>query len=228
MAKIIYTEIQPLGVFNRELTLEVDRDRERAVYTDGTSGDKLILYGRNLKESDEGHFKAGTVDKLVFKNGEGEVMIKVTEGDFKARHFNAGFDDNGVFGIYQKLLGGNDRIEGGPFNEPLDGGEGNDRIIGGRGEDTIFGGAGDDVLTGGRDTDGFEFSSDDGVQHDRITDFDISGEDQDLLQFGMEIDRIRKTNDGKDTMIIFDNGSTLELDHVTKAHFVDYLEGFGF
>jgi Ca2+-binding RTX toxin-like protein len=226
MAKIKFTDIPPTGgVFEDELILKVDQDRERAVYTDGATGAKVIIYGANLKESadEENHFSAGTVDKLVFKRGDGEVMITVEDGGYKAKDFNAGFDEGGAFGIYSRLLAGNDRIEGGPFNEPLSGETGDDRIIGNKGEDTIYGGAGDDVMTGGKQADQF-FFGDDGVEHDRITDLDIEGGDSDSLQFEHEIDKIGKTNGGKDTMITFEGGSTLELDGVKKADFIDFWE----
>lgn len=225
MAKFQFTDLFFGGsAFMGELELKVDSDRERAVYTDQMTGAKIIAYGDNLKEAagTEGHFSAGVIDKLVFKTGEGEVLVTVTEGDFKAKSLNAGFTTDGVGGIFQGLFGGDDLIRGGANNEPLYGQKGDDRIYGGLGADTIYGGRGDDVLTGGKDSDTFDLQSDLGVFHDRITDLDITGNDRDYLMLAYDIEKTGKTNGGKDTLITFENGATLELDGVTRADFIDY------
>lgn len=126
--------------------------------------------------------------------------------------------------------GGDDVISGGTGNDSIDGGSNNDTIYGGDGDDTITGGAGDDVIVGGRGDDvmtaGSSSPSDtfvirDGDGNDTITDFDPF--EPDTVRFDMSemstyqdvLDRI--STDGSDTVITYDNGSTLRLQNVDPA-----------
>ncbi|MFT3960568.1 calcium-binding protein [Propionivibrio sp.] len=68
----------------------------------------------------------------------------------------------------------------------LEGLGGNDTLNGGNGADTLIGGAGNDTLDGGSGNDTYVFGRDDGV--DRISEYDSTAGNTDLLSFGTEID----------------------------------------
>ncbi len=127
--------------------------------------------------------------------------------------------------------GGNDTLSGGSGDDTIDGGSGNDTVYGGDGDDTITGGAGDDVIIGGRGNDvmsaGNSSPSDtfvirDGDGNDTITDFDPP--EPDVIRFDMAemstyqdvLDRM--TQDGSDTIITYDNGSSVRLSNVNSAN----------
>lgn len=126
--------------------------------------------------------------------------------------------------------GGSDTLSGGAGDDDIDGGFGNDTLYGGDGDDTITGGAGDDIIIGGRGDDvmsaGNSSPSDtfvirDGDGNDTITDFDPP--EPDIIRFEMAemstyqdvLDRM--TQDGSDTIITYDNGSTVRLSNVNSA-----------
>ncbi len=126
--------------------------------------------------------------------------------------------------------GGNDTITGGSGNDSIDGGSGNDTIYGGDGNDSITGGSGDDIIVGGRGDDTMAagngsttdtFVIRDGDGNDTITDFDPS--EPDIVRFDMVemntyqdvLDRI--STDGPDTIITYDNGSTLRLQNTNPG-----------
>lgn len=93
--------------------------------------------------------------------------------------------------------GGNDTLIGGAGNDRLAGQGGNDTLNGGDGRDQIRGDRGRDTLTGGSDSDVFNYYGADvytitighpwfqrtinTVDTDRITDFDTTGTDADVL-----------------------------------------------
>lgn len=110
---------------------------------------------------------------------------------------------------------GNDSIDGGTGDDTIFGGDGNDTITGGGGDDVIVGGRGDDVLTAGNGSPTDTYVIRDGDGNDTITDFDPS--EPDVIRFDMVemsvvqdvLDRI--STDGPDTIITYDNGSTIRL-----------------
>ncbi|MEP1536763.1 MAG: Hint domain-containing protein [Paracoccaceae bacterium] len=116
---------------------------------------------------------------------------------------------------------GNDSIDGGGNNDTIFGGDGDDTITGGSGDDIIVGGRGDDVLSAGDFSTTDTFVIRDGDGNDTITDFDPP--EPDIVRFDMDemstfqdvLDRI--TTDGPDTVITYDNGSTLRLQNTDPA-----------
>ncbi len=126
--------------------------------------------------------------------------------------------------------GERDTLQGGDGNDTIDGGSENDTVYGGDGDDSITGGSGDDVIVGGRGNDTMAAGSGsttdtfvirDGDGTDTITDFDP--DEPDIIAFDMVemntfqdvLDRI--TTDGPDTIITYDNGSSVRLQNVNPA-----------
>jgi Ca2+-binding RTX toxin-like protein len=149
---------QPLFIDKLGNTAQVEITRERTGELDQRSGQYYVL-----------------ADQLVFKTGNSDDQVKVTQGE----NGNLSFDVNGEqydvkLAQGQQLTvrtgGGNDNIEvdpsvkvnfiieagdgddsiqGGAGNDRIDGGAGNDRIDTGAGFNYVSGGAGDDAIVGG-------------------------------------------------------------------------------
>jgi Ca2+-binding RTX toxin-like protein len=112
----------------------------------------------------------------------------------------------------------------------IDGGKGNDKIYGSRfadnlrggdGADVLVGYRGNDVLSGGKGGDTFVFNPNFG--HDRITDFTVSGSEQDVIRFSKSVfvnfadvidDAAQK---GAAVVITVDASNSLTLDGVSLA-----------
>lgn len=136
---------------------------------------------------------------------------------------NGGADTIAGSGGDDTLSGGsgNDDIDGGSGNDTIFGGNGDDTITGGRGDDTIIGGRGDDVMSAGNNSPSDTFVIRDGDGNDTITDFDPS--EPDIIRFDMaEMSTYqdvsdRMSQDGNDTIITYNNGSSVRLLNVNSA-----------
>ncbi|CAN7372189.1 PQQ-dependent sugar dehydrogenase [Rhizobium sp. LjRoot254] len=102
---------------------------------------------------------------------------------------------------------GDDELHGGTGDDSLYGGIGNDSLFGDEDDDRLAGGIGNDTLEGGAGTDLFVFRT--GSGHDVISDFDVAGDDHDVLGLaglkGIESFRDLRRNhmstDGDDVVI---------------------------
>lgn len=117
--------------------------------------------------------------------------------------------------------GGNDRLEGGAGNDLLHGGDGNDTLLGGTENDALYGGSGNDILIGGLGNDQlsggvgsdlFMFNQR-GFGQDRISDFNIHQNGNDLLVFSKSLfattDAVlgATTQNGSDSIILAGDSS---------------------
>lgn len=149
---------QPLFVDKLGNTANVEITRERTAELDPRSGQYYVL-----------------ADQLVFKTGNADDQVKVTQGENGQLRFDVNGEQYDVTLAQGQQLtvrtgDGNDSIEidpsvdvnfiveAGAGDDTVQGGAGDDRIDGGAGQDTIdtgagfnyaFGGAGDDAITGG-------------------------------------------------------------------------------
>lgn len=221
MAKVKYLEqIASEPDFTNASELSINAKHTKAVYTYET-GATITMSGDGLKGTSDG-FSKGTVDKVVFRDARGDVMLTVDGGKFAAKHFDPGDSAQEADVFYHSLLGKADIIRGGDGAEYLEGLDGNDRLFGGKGDDTLYGGRGDDFLNGGEGVDTFFIDPYGKGDDDTITDLDIEGDVTDKLFLDATIQKIGKTDGGKDTLITFTDGATLHLDGIQKADFVDF------
>ena len=218
MAKITFPTNIAEG-YGGGVDLEINTTKTKATLTFGDGGE-IRFFGEGLKGTAEQSLKAGTVDKVMFINGEGDKAI-IAVGHYKAVNI---VSEANAESIFFSLQNGNDIITGsGKDDELLFGMRGNDEISGKGGSDEINGGRGNDILTGGAAADSFEFSAEDGVGHDIITDFHTIGESADVLGLlDLAVEKITKSGGGDDTKLTLDNGATILLEGVTKAEFLDY------
>jgi len=115
------------------------------------------------------------------------------------------------------------------FSDTLDGGAGNDLLVGGIGSDSLTGGTGSDVFQFSlHDTNTLTTAIDGNDGHDVITDYNQSQGDvlqfTDVVHTGSNTDAqdiqasISNINDdGSNTTITFDNGASIELQHVSTG-----------
>lgn len=223
MAKIVFEDTPFAGyIYQGDLDLKINSNHTKAVYTSSLSGDKIIITGDHLKAQtgNDDHFASGTVETIKFQRSDGEVMISASKGHFDAEKLTKALDQDEAWSIFDSMFSGKDQIYGSANIDLLKGLNGDDLISGGKGNDTIQGGRGDDEMSGGNGSDRFVFYTED-KGHDIITDFDIEGPVVDALELQLGIESIKKSGGG-DTMIHLDNGSTILLEGIEKADFVDY------
>jgi hypothetical protein len=226
MAKFVFKPIETdVSPYEDTLELQLNAGHTRATYVEESTGAKITMFGENLAtDAGDPNFLAdGIVEKIVFTVPDSDTpYLTVTGAHFKAEKLGAALADGNIDGLMEPLFRGNDKIIGGMEHGYLYGFRGDDEIFGSKGEDSIFGGMGDDELTGRGGPDTFCFQKADGVGHDVITDMDIVGMTVDYLNIDQDIKSIAKANHGNDTMLTLEDGSTIQVEDVTRVEFLDY------
>lgn len=180
-----------------------------ATYIDLDFGLSFTIKGTNLL-FDGSELIRGTIDAVIYKDTDGELLGSITDISASARKLHADNPTMTQFGLFSYLMEGNDVTVGSGKSDRLHGMEGKDRIIAGAGDDRLVGGIGNDLMTGGKGADIFHFNSNHG--RDTITDFDSDGpqEKHDQL-WAQDASTYDVQRDGRDTIVIFDNGSSVRL-----------------
>lgn len=202
--------------FEGSLDLKVKKQGELAVWTDDTTGAQIRATGKNFEVSgdNEDYLGGGKITGVVVTDGDDKTILTISDLNIKATKLMAAFDDGGSTGALYFLT------------------KGDDTVVGSKTANAILGGAGDDTMTGGKGADYFQFHAEmvweqplrkGAAEHDVITDFDTTGDDRDGLQYLGEFD-YAKANKGHDTLITYEDGSTLLLEGVKKSEFHTYLE----
>lgn len=215
MAKIKYA-LNLDGDFNFDsdsFDLHVNGKGTNAVWLDEESGVSITLMGKNLSESEENPdmLGGGKFTSVTVEDAEDRLVFSVTDVKFKAADISGAYEANGSPGIAFFLTSGDDRV------------------VGSNKAQIILGGAGDDVMTGKGGSDHFIFQGEGvaqrkaGAESDVITDFDVKGDDRDTLQINYDF-TLHAKDHGHDTLLRFENGSTLLLEDVTMKQFEHYQE----
>lgn len=125
-----------------------------------------------------------------------------------------------------------DTLDGGNGRDELHGGAGDDTLNGGNGRDRLGGGEGNDSLTGGNGADVFVFKPNFG--HDTITDFRVTGADQDVIEFNSAIfaDAAAVINHSANVaggvLVTVDAADALLIKNTTMAQLQAHPEDFHF
>ncbi len=115
-----------------------------------------------------------------------------------------------------------ENLTGSAYADSLTGNGASNVLKGGAGGDTLKGGLGDDMLTGGAGNDRFVFHHGDGK--DTISDFGAGNASGDLIELtGYGVTNYNDlhalmTQNGADTVIVFDSGNQITLSHVAMAN----------
>lgn len=221
MAKITY-KLQVMKYMNDFTTgdfdLSIKKNMKEATWLNEETDARVVIKGEKLKEGEElDHIGGGKITDVTVYSGN-KVILDVDGLNVKANKLSALFnaDDDGITAVINYLAAGNDKV------------------IGTKKSDVLFSGAGNDTLTGkgGSDTFIFHAADDDSIRKagkkfeaDVITDFDVKGKDRDYLEFDDSLDFTFKAVDkGRDTLITFDDRSTLLLEDVTRKEFKAYAQ----
>lgn len=206
-----------LGDFEGSLDLHVAASGKKAVWTDDASGGQIAVEGKNLAAwvDDADYLGAGKITSAVMTDGDGKQVVSISDISVKATGLMTAFQYGGTEGVVYFIT------------------QGNDEILGSKHGDYLVGGDGDDVMTGKAGSDMFEFSSEGGeaarsrdieiIEHDVITDFDVKGQDADMLGL-YQMYQVKGIHHGDDTRLDFDDGSTLVLEGVKKSAFEHYID----
>jgi hypothetical protein len=180
-----------------------------ATYVDDFTGWSFRIKGRDLL-FDGTELIRGTITSVTYYDMDGKPLASITDVSASARELHADSPDMSSFDLATYLMAGNDTVLGSAADEHLYGLAGKDRIIGGGGNDHINGITGNDILTGGKGVDVFFFLPNQG--RDTITDFDSDGpqDKHDILR-AQDATSYEVERDGRDTIVIFDNGSSARL-----------------
>jgi Ca2+-binding RTX toxin-like protein len=222
MAKLSMFPQHPDGYYafsNLYSTVLGPRGPKSAVYTEyGDDGDYAVLKGSGLKYNG-GELVKGIITSMTLYDAEGAKLCAITGINFNAKLID-NFEGYWQYAVSGKMLSGSDRAKGSGANDALAGYGGNDTLSGKGGADYLSGGPGKDRLTGGAGADQFSFNAFDA--HDIITDFNSDGSNFDthdrLIAYGTSYD-VKQI--GKNTLVQFDNGSSVTLLNFRKADLDD-------
>ena len=180
-----------------------------ATYTDDFRGWTFTIKGKDLL-FDGSELIRGTIESVTFHDDSDKLFGTLSDLSASAGKLHAESPTLSGFDLVNYLMNGKDTVLGSKHADVLLGFEGKDRLIGYAGEDVLFGAIGNDILTGGGGVDVFYLNPMQG--RDTITDFQSKGpQDQhDILRGGEATDYDVK-RDGKDTIVVFDNGSSARL-----------------
>ena len=131
----------------------------------GGGGDDTIRFLGNQSQTDTIDGGAG-LDRIVVDASGGDVFIARTDRISAVERFEGA-------GVAIRGTNGSDLLDFSGIGDVVN----VSAILGLGGADTLAGGNGDDVLTGGGGNDAFVFRADAASGNDRITDFDVSGND---------------------------------------------------
>jgi Ca2+-binding RTX toxin-like protein len=223
MVKVVFENNNINDIFNGTAELEISGNHKRATYADGITAGKLVFVGSNLvRDGDTSYLSGGTINQLLITDENNDFAFKLTGANINAadlpHNYTTGSLDH-PNELLSVMLRGRDRIVGSEMHDYLHGFGGADRIKGKRDVDDIDGGAGNDVLTGGRGGDVFYFNpAKDGKDHDVITDFEAADT---LWIESASVTAVDAINQGQDTRLTLDGGSTILLKDIEKQDFLD-------
>jgi len=196
-----------------DLDLSINGAETKAVWSDESTGVSITITGEDLAAK-QGHpdlLAQGKIDSVTVNDGDGDLILSASKLHLKVSDLTTAYKSDGVEGILLFVT------------------QGDDRVIGSNNSEVIFGGSGNDVLTGKEGSDLFIFQAEQisnadkvRAQYDVITDFDAKGGDADQLSITLDYDV--SARDKTDTLLTFDDGSTLLLLDVKTSVFEHYID----
>jgi len=223
MVKATFTsqlDFETLDHFYDDSSLELRTERPgKAVYVDTDSHNRIVLEGSNFSYSHD-VLVGGTITDITFKDSDGDVYATIDNADYDAEKFGSILENKGFEAVIRFAFRDDDILIGSSARDMLWGGHGDDVLRGFGGRDLLDGDKGDDRLIGGRGSDLFVFQSHDG--NDKIVDLDADGGGRDQDYIGVKsMDSFSIHRSGDNTVVDFDDGSTVTLLGVHKSHVTD-------
>jgi hypothetical protein len=211
---------------DEELLLSEGSTAKKGIYHDGEQQSDIIFKGDGIKYAENAMTK-GTIDEIVFRNGDTQTLFTVKGFEQKAADLYALLNSpNGVEDVLAKILGGDDIIDGSDSGDWLFFDKGNDRIDGGKGDDIIAGGRGKDILIGGKGSDYFYIEDNYGT--DTIADFHAGGGAGVQDQLLGHLDMVTLKKQGDDLLVTYNEMEVSFLLEGIKKSQIDESDFGGF
>jgi Ca2+-binding RTX toxin-like protein len=192
----------------------------------GGLGDDILVGSSGADRMDGGD----DIDTVNYAFSPEAVVVDLTYGN--GRGSATSWSNGDTFFSIETVIGsgyadtligsaGDETIDGGGLDDDIYGFAGNDVLFGGTGWDTIQGGDGDDDMTGGQGNDTFLFvtepypyffSGEPGEGDDVIHDFEVQTDR--IAIVGSSLEDLTFTQNGANTVIGYDDGSTITLENV--------------
>lgn len=216
MAKLKYLQniSEQSEDFTGDFDLTVKQNGKQATWVVDGSGAQVVLEGTGLAASEEqpDWIGAGKITGVTLINGDEKQVVDISGLNIKATKLTAVYESEGVAGLLNLVTSGDDTV------------------VGTKKADYLISGAGDDELTGKGGSDTFSFhalvfeeAGKKSSEADVITDFDVKGDDRDYLELDQDYS-VKGVHKQHDTLLTFDDGSTLLLEGVTKKQFTAYMD----
>ncbi|MDB5525624.1 MAG: triacylglycerol lipase [Rhizobium sp.] len=229
MAKVLYTDElidhENLGSFDTTSFKLKSATEEKMTFVDD-SGARMVLEGTGI-EKEDGKVTDGEITSAKFYNAAGDKIYTFKDVAASAADIYTAYSfDHVPNRVMHGLMSGNDEVTGSKFDDSLWGFYGDDVLKGRLGDDFMYGHQGNDTLTGGEGSDSFALTA--GTNHDTATDFNVKGENHDLIYMDYYLyDSLTYTKDGKDVTLTLETGDQLTLENVRKSQLtVDHFDFF--
>ena len=217
--KIVYTKNVPdfdnFAQFDGK-TLAISKLSDDEFTLKDKDGTSMVFEGSDFEKT-KSVVTGGTIESAEFYNNKGQRIYTFDDLNADAAELFKAFtlkDD--PLRILHGLMEGDDEVTGSKRKDSMWGFAGNDTLDGKAGDDWLYGHRGDDMLTGGAGADHFVFQT--GYDHDTVTDFDLSGTDQDFIYLDYYLYKsIVYTQDGDDLTLTLSTGDSLTLIDVDRA-----------
>jgi Ca2+-binding RTX toxin-like protein len=223
MVKATFTSLldfETLDHFYDSSSLELRTERSgKAVYVDTDSHNRIVVEGTNLSYNND-VLVGGTITDVTFKDRDGDVYATIDNAHYDAGKFGSILENQSFEDVIKFAFHNDDVLIGSSARDMLWGGRGDDVLRGHGGRDELDGDKGNDHLIGGGGSDLFVFHKNDG--DDKIVDFDADGGGRHQDYIGVKsMDSFSVHRSGDNTVIDFDDGSSVTLLGVHKSHISD-------
>jgi Ca2+-binding RTX toxin-like protein len=219
MATIVYTKKLPdfdnFAQFDGK-TLKISKFNDESFTWKDRDGTSMVFEGQDFERT-QGVINGGTIESAEFFNNKGQRIYTFDNLDADAADIFKTFSlKSDPIRILHGLMDGDDTVTGSAKKDSMWGFGGNDTLNGKGGNDWLYGHRGDDILTGGAGADTFAFLT--GYDNDTVTDFDLTGEDQDRIYIDYYLYKTLEYEQvGNDLILTLSTGDTLTLLNVEQA-----------
>jgi len=219
MATIVYTKKLPdfdnFAQFDGK-TLKISKFNDESFTWKDRDGTSMVFEGQDFERT-QGVITGGTIESAEFFNNKGQRIYTFDNLDADAADIFKTFSlKSDPIRILHGLMDGDDTVTGSAKKDSMWGFGGDDTLNGKGGNDWLYGHRGDDILTGGAGADTFAFLT--GYDNDTVTDFDLTGEDQDVIYMDYYLYKTLEYEQvGNDLILTLSTGDTLTLLNVEQA-----------
>jgi hypothetical protein len=197
-------------------TLKITKFNDETFTWKDKDGTSMVFEGEDFEKT-QGVITGGAIESAEFFNSKGERIYTFDNLAADAAEIFKTFSfKSDPMRILHGLMDGDDTVTGSKKKDSMWGFAGDDKLDGKAGDDWFYGHRGDDTLTGSGGADHFAFLT--GYDSDIVTDFDLTGKDQDFVYMDYYLyDDLVFTQNGANLILTLPTGDTLTLEFETEA-----------